>query len=98
MWLHLGTAADRQGVTVFVEGKKNPGRHLGRFAAHRDALAADVTSSPTRQLEHRHPGLTVSLRGSADCVVEAATLDHGLHSNRGGVVPDALTVLVRLAA
>ncbi|MCV7123154.1 dipeptidase [Mycobacterium lacus] len=90
------------GVTVFVEGEEESGSpSLGRLlAAHRDALAADViVIADSDNWSADIPALTVSLRGMADCVVEVATLDHGLHSGIwGGVVPDALSVLVRLLA
>ncbi|MCV7198632.1 dipeptidase [Mycobacterium angelicum] len=90
------------GVTVFVEGEEESGSPtLGRFlAAHRDALAADViVIADSDNWSTDVPALTVSLRGLADCEVEVATLDHGLHSGLwGGVVPDALAVLVRLLA
>ncbi|ORW49998.1 dipeptidase [Mycobacterium paraense] len=90
------------GVTVFVEGEEESGSpSLGRLlAAHRDALAADViVIADSDNWSTDVPALTVSLRGLADCVVEVATLDHGLHSGLwGGVIPDALTVLVRLLA
>ncbi|MCV7102607.1 dipeptidase [Mycobacterium palustre] len=90
------------GVTVFVEGEEESGSpSLGRLlAAHRDALAADViVIADSDNWSTDTPALTVSLRGLADCVVEVATLDHGLHSGLwGGVVPDALSVLVRLLA
>ena len=83
------------GVTVFVEGEEESGSpSLGRLlAAHRDALAADViVIADSDNWSTEIPALTVSLRGLADCVVEVATLDHGLHSGLwGGVVPDALT-------
>jgi acetylornithine deacetylase/succinyl-diaminopimelate desuccinylase-like protein len=70
------------------------------LAAHRDALAADViVIADSDNWSTDTPALTVSLRGLVDCVVEVATLDHGLHSGIwGGVVPDALSVLVRLLA
>ena len=70
------------------------------MAAHRDKLAADViVIADSDNWTPEVPALTVSLRGLADCVVEVQTLDHGLHSGLwGGVVPDALTVLVRLLA
>jgi acetylornithine deacetylase/succinyl-diaminopimelate desuccinylase-like protein len=70
------------------------------LAAHRDALAADViVIADSDNWSTEIPALTVSLRGLVDCVVEVATLDHGLHSGLwGGVVPDALSVLVRLLA
>ncbi|WP_414687810.1 dipeptidase [Mycobacterium sp.] len=88
------------GVTVFVEGEEESGSpSLGRLlAAHRDTLAADViVIADSDNWSTDVPALTVSLRGLADCVVEVATLDHGLHSGMwGGVVPDALMVLVRL--
>jgi acetylornithine deacetylase/succinyl-diaminopimelate desuccinylase-like protein len=89
-------------VTVFVEGEEESGSpSLGRLlAAHRDTLAADViVIADSDNWSVDTPALTVSLRGLVDCVVEVATLDHGLHSGLwGGVVPDALSVLVRLLA
>jgi acetylornithine deacetylase/succinyl-diaminopimelate desuccinylase-like protein len=90
------------GVTVFVEGEEESGSpSLGRLlAAHRDELAADViVIADSDNWSTEIPSLTVSLRGLADCVVEVATLDHGLHSGMwGGAVPDALSALVRLLA
>src|SRR6201996_2743167 len=90
------------GVTVFVEGEEESGSpSLGRLlAAHRDLLAADViVIADSDNWGVDTPALTVSLRGLVDCIVEVATLDHGLHSGLwGGVVPDALSVLVRLLA
>ena len=90
------------GVTVFVEGEEECGSpSLSRLlAAHRHKLAADViVIADSDNWTVDIPALTVSLRGLADCVVEVATLDHGLHSGLwGGVVPDALTALVRLLA
>jgi acetylornithine deacetylase/succinyl-diaminopimelate desuccinylase-like protein len=90
------------GVTVFVEGEEESGSpSLARLlAAHRDALAAAViVIADSDNWSTEIPALTVSLRGLVDCVVEVATLDHGLHSGLwGGVVPDALSVLVRLLA
>ena len=90
------------GVTVFVEGEEESGSpSLSRLlAAQRDTLASDViVIADSDNWSTDVPALTVSLRGLADCVVEVATLDHGLHSGLwGGVVPDALSVLVRLLA
>ena len=90
------------GVTVFVEGEEESGSpSLSRLlAAHRDTLAADViVIADSDNWSTEVPALTMSLRGLADCVVEVATLDHGLHSGMwGGVVPDALSALARLLA
>jgi acetylornithine deacetylase/succinyl-diaminopimelate desuccinylase-like protein len=90
------------GVTVFVEGEEESGSpSLPRLlAAHRDELAADViVIADSDNWSTEIPALTVSLRGLVDCVVEVATLEHGLHSGLWrGVVPDAVSVLVRLLA
>lgn len=90
------------GVTVFVEGEEESGSpSLSRLlAVHREKLASDViVIADSDNWSTDVPSLTVSLRGLADCVVEVATLDHGLHSGMwGGVVPDALSVLVHLLA
>ncbi|KAA0093198.1 dipeptidase [Mycolicibacterium sp. P1-18] len=90
------------GVTVFVEGEEESGSPSlsALLAAHRDLLAADViVIADSMNWTTEIPSLTVSLRGLADCIVEVATLDHGLHSGMwGGVVPDALSALVRLLA
>lgn len=90
------------GVTVFVEGEEESGSpSLARLLAeYRDKLAADViVIADSDNWTAEIPALTVSLRGMADCMVEVATLDHGLHSGLwGGVVPDALMVLTRLLA
>lgn len=90
------------GVTVFVEGEEESGSPTlsALLDAHRDQLAADViVIADSDNWSTDRPSLTVSLRGLADCVVEVATLDHGLHSGMwGGVVPDAVSALVRLLA
>ena len=90
------------GVTVFVEGEEESGSpSLGALLKeHQELLAADViVIADSDNWSTEIPSLTVSLRGLADCVVEVATLDHGLHSGMwGGAVPDALSALVRLLA
>ncbi len=90
------------GVTVFVEGEEESGSPSlsALLAEHQDLLAADVIIiADSDNWSSEIPSLTVSLRGLADCVVEVETLDHGLHSGMwGGVVPDAISALVRLLA
>jgi acetylornithine deacetylase/succinyl-diaminopimelate desuccinylase-like protein len=90
------------GVTVFVEGEEESGSpSLSRLLdAHHDLLASDViVIADSDNWSTDVPSLTVSLRGLVDCIVEVATLDHGLHSGLwGGVAPDALSALVRMLA
>ena len=90
------------GVTVFVEGEEEIGSpSMGRLLdVYRDELAADAfVIMDSANWAVGAPAFTSSLRGLADVVVELRTIDHALHSGQyGGVVPDALTALVRLLA
>src|SRR4051795_9787228 len=90
------------GVTVLVEGEEEIGSPtLEAFLdEHQALLAADViVIADSGNWDIGEPALTTSLRGLVDCVVEVRTLDHGVHSGMwGGVVPDAVTAMVRLLA
>ncbi len=90
------------GVTVLVEGEEEVGSPtLEAFLAeHQSLLAADViVIADSGNWDIGEPALTTSLRGLVDCFVEVRTLEHGVHSGMwGGVVPDAVTTMVRLLA
>src|SRR3954451_320893 len=90
------------GVTVLVEGEEEAvAPTLEAFLGeHVDLLAADViVIADSGNWDIAEPALTTSLRGLVDCYVEVRTLDHGIHSGMwGGVVPDAMTAVVRLLA
>ncbi|MDQ3104886.1 MAG: dipeptidase [Actinomycetota bacterium] len=90
------------GLTLFIEGEEESGsQSLPELVRrHRGRLAADViVIADSTNWDIGAPALTTSLRGLVNCVVEVRTLQHGLHSGMwGGVVPDALTTLIRLLA
>ncbi|MBO3084148.1 dipeptidase [Cellulomonas fengjieae] len=88
------------GVTVFIEGEEEIGSPTFAEFLHtyRDLLAADViVVADSSNWAVGTPGLTTSLRGLVDCVVEVAVLEHAVHSGMyGGAVLDAPTLLARL--
>ena len=90
------------GVTVFSEGEEEIGSPTFRtfLETYRDRLAADViVVADSANWKIGVPGLTTSLRGLVDCVVEVSVLEHGVHSGMfGGPVLDAVTLLSRLVA
>ncbi len=90
------------GVTVFVEGEEEVGSptFTDFLRTYRELLAADVVVvADSSNWRTGVPGLTTSLRGLVDCVVEVAVADHAIHSGMfGGAVLDAVTVLARLLA
>ncbi|MCX5120848.1 dipeptidase [Micromonospora sp. NBC_00362] len=90
------------GVVLFIEGEEEYGSDSLEqlLAEHRDEITSDViVIADSGNWDIGVPALTTSLRGIVNCFVEVRTLDHAVHSGMfGGVVPDALTALVRLLA
>lgn len=90
------------GVTVFVEGEEEVGSptFVPFLRTHRDLLAADViVVADSSNWKVGVPGLTTSLRGLVDLVVDVEVLDHAVHSGMFGCpVLDAPTLLARLLA
>lgn len=90
------------GVTVFIEGEEEIGSPTFTQFLHtyQDLLRADViVVADSSNWAIGVPGLTTSLRGLVDCVVEVAVLEHAVHSGMfGGALLDAPTLLARLVA
>lgn len=88
------------GVTVFIEGEEEIGSPTFTQFLHtyQDLLRADViVVADSSNWAIGVPGLTTSLRGLVDCVVEVAVLEHAVHSGMfGGAILDAPTLLARL--
>jgi acetylornithine deacetylase/succinyl-diaminopimelate desuccinylase-like protein len=90
------------GVTVFVEGEEEIGSDsLGTILErHGEKLRADaIVLADSANWAVGEPALTTTLRGMVRIVLTVRTLDHGIHSGMfGGVVPDAITALIKLIA
>jgi acetylornithine deacetylase/succinyl-diaminopimelate desuccinylase-like protein len=90
------------GISVFIEGEEEAGSRTFRpfLNENRDILAADaIVVADSGNWTAEIPALTTTLRGMVSQVIEVSTIDHALHSGMyGGVVPDAMTAMIRLLA
>lgn len=88
------------GVKVFIEGEEEIGSPSMKelLDRHPEETAADVfVIADSMNWKVGQPALTTTLRGLIDAVVTVSTLESGVHSGQyGGLVPDAVTALVRL--
>lgn len=90
------------GITCFIEGEEEAGSPSFRNFLEENAndLAADViVVADSANFTTEVPGITTTLRGLVAQEIEIRTLDHAVHSGMfGGVVPDAMTALIRVLA
>ncbi|MFM7030807.1 MAG: M20/M25/M40 family metallo-hydrolase, partial [Micrococcales bacterium] len=90
------------GITCFFEGEEEAGSPSFRNFLETNAadLRADVIIvADSGNFTTEIPGITTTLRGLVSQVIEVKTLDHAVHSGMfGGVVPDAMTAMIRLLA
>jgi len=90
------------GITCFFEGEEEAGSPSFRnfLEANAADLGADVIIvADSGNFTTEIPGITTTLRGLVSQVIEVRTLDHAVHSGMfGGVVPDAMTAMIRLLA
>lgn len=88
------------GIVVFIEGEEEIGSPSFENFLHdnRELLKADViVVADSGNWQIGVPGLTTSLRGLVDGIVEVSVLDHAVHSGMfGGPVLDANVALARL--
>ena len=90
------------GITCFIEGEEEAGSPS--FRNFLEQNAADLNSdviivADSGNFTTEIPGITTTLRGLVSQVIEVQTLDHAVHSGMfGGVVPDAMTAMIRLLA
>jgi len=90
------------GIKVLVEGEEEcTSEHLDHLVGeHIDLLRADaIVIADAGMWRSGTPGLTTSIRGAVDCVVEIRTVKKALHSGEyGGPIPDAIMALARVIA
>ncbi|MFM6981142.1 MAG: dipeptidase [Micrococcales bacterium] len=90
------------GITLFIEGEEEAGSPSFRnfLEQNQKDLESDVIIvADSGNWTTEIPALTTTLRGLVSQVITVSTLDHAVHSGMfGGVVPDAMTAMIRLLA